>query len=308
MRRPDQAVSQLLHRHVLQPLPVAHLRAVQDRAAETELVDQRKRRKPQKLQAVRDRVQVPAGIAAGSRLDPPHVLLEAELGQQRPQMPVGEQRHVIVTIPHDIVEAPRARQSAQVRRGLEEGDAVAGCAKRWASVRPSIPPPTIPQRRPALIEMSFATFLELRGPTAARARSPARAALRSSDRRRRRPARAFGKRAVIETQERLAAATHAADRAGRMTDDEMEVRHRPRDDRSHSHHAPAPDDQIAPDHAARADRRTLRARASAACARRVRMAASVDRSGIVARGKRSFVNTVPALIITPSSIVTPAQM
>ena len=32
------------------------------------------------------------------------------------------------------------------------------------------------------------------------------------------------------------------------------------------------------------------------------------RSGVVARGKRSLVKVVPALIITPSSIVTAAQM
>ena len=39
-------------------------------------------------------------------------------------MTVGEQRHVVVAIPHDIAEAPGARQSAQVRRRLEDRDAV----------------------------------------------------------------------------------------------------------------------------------------------------------------------------------------
>ena len=35
---------------------------------------------------------------------------------------------------------------------------------------------------------------------------------------------------------------------------------------------------------------------------------SFDRSGVVARGYRSFVKVVPAEIITPSSMVTPVQM
>ena len=56
---------------------------------------------------------VPVAVAAGSRLDPPHVLLESELGQQRSEVSVGEQRHVVVAIPDDAVEAPGAREAAE---------------------------------------------------------------------------------------------------------------------------------------------------------------------------------------------------
>ena len=58
-------------------------------------------------------------------------------------------------------------------------------------------------------------------------------ARRRSDRKRRRPRVDIGKRAAVEAEERLAAATHAADRSGRVTHDEMKVGHGSGDDRSH---------------------------------------------------------------------------
>ena len=88
----------------------------------------------------------------------------------------------------------------------------------------------------------------------------------------------------------------------------MKVRHGSGDDRSHSHHAPSPHDQIAADDAARADRRPFAHQRRPRVLVRVRTAASATGLAIVARGKRSLVNIVPALIITPSSIVTAAQM
>ncbi len=59
---------------------------MEDRGAEAQLVDQAERREAQELERVRHRVELAVGVEAGLRLDPAHLVRQAELGQQGAQV------------------------------------------------------------------------------------------------------------------------------------------------------------------------------------------------------------------------------
>jgi hypothetical protein len=72
---------------------------------------------------------VTVGVKSGLRFDPPHFLLEAEFGEERPCVGVGQQGNVIVPVPNDVADTPGAGEPPDVFGALEKGDVVAVLGK-----------------------------------------------------------------------------------------------------------------------------------------------------------------------------------
>src|SRR5262249_59575893 len=118
-------------------------------------------------------------------------------------------------------------------------------ASRWARVIPRSPPPTMPHRSTS----TSARRSEL-------ANDPA------LDRVAETAGRALGGKGVGSLgppREELAAAADAPHGRRGVAEDEVEIAHRPRDDRAHAHHRETADLEVVADRASGADRRPFAA-------------------------------------------------
>src|SRR5579884_1160052 len=114
-------------------------------------------------------------------------------------------------------------------------------------------------------------------------------------------------RYLREAEDGKSAAADDSHRFRRMPKSQMEVRNALGDQRPHTHHGKTSDDEVIADRRPAPMVAPSRTRVGSVCSSGAEER-SRFRSLVVARGNRSFVKIVPALIITPSSIVTAAQM
>src|SRR5581483_5051431 len=107
-------------RNLLELLPVLQLRGIEDCGAEPELIPKAQGGKAKELQGVRHGIERAISVEARPRLNPVHLLLEVKLLEKRSEMCIGEERDVVMAVPHHVSQFPGACQPTHMRGRLEQ--------------------------------------------------------------------------------------------------------------------------------------------------------------------------------------------